>query len=336
MARVVAVSVILFAALALAGGVPLRARLKGADGSQCRSIKGVCGKKASCKTSGGSQVVSGLCPGSDVCCVPPVTIIPDFQGVVSIADKSKCQQTLFDGSRPPRAFLRGLALSFAKAVCEPTRPDVVFAGHASLQTCPNLKKCKGCATCIDTLSSYGDIMKKAIGTAPKEGLETVRQFYTLMVGLGMHESNGKYCTGRDGSMNFVEDTSAEAGLFQTSYGNIVAKRGDPLLQNLYDKYTKSSAGCLNDIYKEAITCRPGNEKNWGKAGKEGLKWQQLTKTCPGFATEYAATLLRLNRDEWGPIKKKAAEVKKDCYLMFGEVETFVNAHKNICNSIIKG
>jgi len=273
-------------------------------------------------------LVSGACPGkTDICCVPPVKIPADFAGIVKIADGSQCAKTVFDGSRAPRAFLRGLSLSFAKTVCQPDRADVKLIGQSKVQN--------ACKTCTDTLSFYGQIMKNGIGHSPIDGSDTVKQFYTLMVGLGMRESNGKYCTGRDGSMNFVQDYSAEAGLFQTSYGNIKAGRS-PLLGQLYDQYTKSQAGCLNDIYKEGIICRDGNDKNWGNPGTEGLKWQQLSKTCPGFAAEYAAVLLRLNRKECGPLNTKTAQVVKGCFDMFDAVEKYVAANKNICQSIING
>ena len=52
----------------------------------------------------------------------------------------------------------------------------------------------------------------------KDGIDTLRHTYALMIGLGMRESSGAFCTGRDTSQNFNQADSAEAGLFQTSFG----------------------------------------------------------------------------------------------------------------------
>ena len=68
-----------------------------------------------------------------------------------------------------------------------------------------------------------------------DGADTLRHLFVLLTGLGMRESSGRYCEGRDmAALNTTAET-AEAGLFQTSYN---ARFGDPLLPELFAKYSK--------------------------------------------------------------------------------------------------
>jgi len=239
--------------------------------------------------------------------------------ISSIVDKSTCIQHSFtERGHAPKSFLRGLAVSYAKAVCKPTRPDVVFVGDT--HTGNN-----------DALSWYGSILQSKLGPTTT-GLKTVRQLYTLLVGLGMRESSGVHCTGRDMSAAFSSADSAEAGLFQTSYG---AHTRSSLMTDLFKQYQSSRAGCATAQYTADIKCSASNLKNWGTTA--GTVWQKLTKECPSFATEYAAVLLRLNggaRGEWGPLRKKNAEVVRECYDMFGAVESYVTAHPAICPLVL--
>jgi hypothetical protein len=49
------------------------------------------------------------------------------------------------------------------------------------------------------------------------GIDTLRHLFVLMIGLGMRESSGRYCEGRDQSASNTSADTAEAGLFQTSW-----------------------------------------------------------------------------------------------------------------------
>jgi len=216
----------------------------------------------------------------------------------------------------PRSYLRGLAFSFAKAVCNPNRADLAFVGSTTLGS-------------NDALSWYGSILSSKLGAATA-GINAIRQLYTLLTGLGMRESSGVYCTGRDMSSGFSSPDTAEAGLFQTSWG---AHTRSSLMTNLFNQYSASSAGCGASWYQPGVTCKSGDLKNWGQPTDLGFKWQALTKSCPSFATEYAAVLLRLNggsKGEWGPLRTKAAEVRPECFSLYGSVQNYVAAHPAIC------
>jgi hypothetical protein len=47
----------------------------------------------------------------------------------------------------------------------------------------------------------------------RDGPETLRPLFALMLGHGMRESSGRYCEGRDRSAENVASDTAEAGLF---------------------------------------------------------------------------------------------------------------------------
>ena len=57
------------------------------------------------------------------------------------------------------------------------------------------------------------------------GVDTVRHLFVLLIGLGMRESSGKYCEGRDKSASNRSAETAEAGLFQlTMHPHIIGHR----------------------------------------------------------------------------------------------------------------
>ncbi|MBS0640347.1 MAG: hypothetical protein JSS43_10770 [Proteobacteria bacterium] len=173
------------------------------------------------------------------------------------------------------------------------------------------------------------------------GLDTLRHTYVLLLGLGMMESSGKYCEGRDVSQCFVEADSAEAGLFQTSYG---ARRFSPTLPQLFQTYSGDRSHCLLDVFKGSISCPVRHSHNQqcpnvtnDVAGTgPGADWQRLTKICPAFATEYAAVVLRRHggpSGEFNPIRKRQADVHPACDGMLKRVQTYVQQHPDVCSGL---
>lgn len=239
-----------------------------------------------------------------------VSPAPNFSEITSLVSKSDCAKVSFKNrGKMPIGFIKGLALTYAKAVCQPNRSDVLLVASKEKG---DVKK--------DVFTHYGLSADAAL-------LKT----YQILAGLGMRESSGKYCCGRDMSAKFSTADSAEAGLFQTSWGVRVAS---PELEKLYDKYSKDDSGCLLDVFKEGVSpCGPDNAKNWGTG--TGVRWQELTKRCPAFATEYAAIVLRKNggsKGEFGPIRTKASEVAPACETMFSAVKNYVEKNSTICES----
>jgi len=279
-------------------------------------------------------VQRGFCSGTSYCCTHRSTssstsstgggaAATGVEGLLQIVDTaSSCSSHSYaHRGRAPRAFLHGMAHTFAKAVCNPSRADVVFVGDSAI---------KGTS---DVLGWYASILLSQLG-ATAAGLTTVRQLYTLLLGLGMMESSGRWCVGRDMSASFSSANTAEAGLFQTSWGGHTRTS---VLTDLFNQYhaNPNAVGCAASIYKQHITCSAGDMRNWGTADQQGYQWQALTKDCPAFATEYAAVLLRVNggqRGEWGPLRRKTAEVVPACYAMFEQVQKYVDANRaSLCS-----
>jgi hypothetical protein len=173
------------------------------------------------------------------------------------------------------------------------------------------------------------------------GPDTLRHAYVLLLGLGMMESSGRYCEGRDVSECFSTADSAEAGLFQTSYG---ARRFSASLPPMIQRYAGDTSHCLAPAFGPGLSCKiqkshnpscPNATSDIAGSGP-GADWQRMTKACPAFATEYAAVVLRKHggaHGEFGPIRSGRAEVRPECDNMLKSVETYVAQHPGVCAAL---
>jgi hypothetical protein len=223
-----------------------------------------------------------------------------------------------------------VTLVFARSVCHPERADVQVVS-APVNTSPGSD---------DALAVYQSTFAANRMRNDKAGVDTLRHSYTLLIGLGMMESSGKYCEGRDVSECFTTADSAEAGPFQTSYG---ARRFSPVLPELFQKYSVNQDHCLLDVFKGPI-CHIATSHNpacpsatSGVAGTgPGADWQKLTKSCPAFAAEYGAVVLRTHggmKGEFNPIRKRQVELRPECDSMLLKVQTYVEQHPEVCSRL---
>jgi len=150
------------------------------------------------------------------------------------------------------------------------------------------------------------------------GIDTLRHLFVLMIGLGMRESSGRYCEGRDRSASNTSADSAEAGLFQMSWDAHGASRQIP---RLLEEYQANGGGGYREIFAEGVTPHRGDLDNCGSG--TGLRFQQLCKECPGFAVETAAVGLRNLRTHWGPINRREAELRPEADEMLRQVQRLV-------------
>jgi hypothetical protein len=130
-----------------------------------------------------------------------------------------------DGGRAPSAYILGMALLFARAVCQADRSDVRIVSAARGTPGTSSER-------TDALTWYDTKFRELGMPNVKDGVETLRHTYVLMIGLGMRETSGKYCVGRDRSANFDSADTAEAGLFQTSWG---AHKSNRTLPELFER-----------------------------------------------------------------------------------------------------
>jgi len=151
------------------------------------------------------------------------------------------------------------------------------------------------------------------------GADTLRHLFVLMIGLGMRESSGKHCEGRDTTAHNVTSDTAEAGLFQVSFN---AKDASPLLPQIFAQYKANPSGFL-DVFKEGVHCSAASLENFGSG--DGRDFQRLCKECPAFAAEFAAVALRHIRKHWGPIIRRQAQVRPECDALLSQVQAAIDA-----------
>jgi hypothetical protein len=215
--------------------------------------------------------------------------------------------------KAPAGYIKGMAVSYAKLYHELRAGSAAAVEMAKAVTDDASK---------DALRHYEDIFKQAGMDNTKDGPDTLRHLFVLMLGLGMRESSGKHCEGRDRSANNTTAETAEAGLFQTSFN---ARRASPLLPKLFKDFMANPTPSYLDVFKEGVHCNEANLENFGEG--DGRDFQKLSKECPFFAVAFAAIGLRNIRRHWGPINRHDAEIKPDADAMFMEVQKLVDREK---------
>ena len=218
----------------------------------------------------------------------------------------------------PRGYIKGMALVYARVYCKLKAGDPAATEMAKTNT-GNASK--------DALAWYAQIFQSAGMSNEAAGVNTLRHVFVLLIGLGMRESSGRYCEGRDRSASNTGANTAEAGMFQVSFD---ARSASPLLPKLFQQYMGNRSSGFVDVFKEGVTCTPKDLENFGTG--DGRDFQQLCKECPAFAAEFAAVALRNIRKHWGPIINKAAEVRSEANLMLTQVEHAVDT-SNLCSAV---
>jgi hypothetical protein len=244
---------------------------------------------------------------------PPGTI----DQIKQIAANSKIARYYWLPNRgvAPPGYIKGMALVYARIYCK------FKAGNAAAI---EMSKPDANNPARDALSWYAPQFAELGMSKATAGIDTLRHLFVLMVGLGMQESSGRYCDGRDASEHNITADTAEAGLFQTSYNIHTVS---PLLPSLFQSYSANPSGFLA-VFKEGVTVKPGDLDNYGTG--PGRDFQKLEKDCPAFAAEFTAVALRHRRDHWGTINGNAVELKADCETMLLAVQNAVDASPGLC------
>jgi SH3 domain-containing protein len=218
----------------------------------------------------------------------------------------------------PIGYIKGMALAYGRVYCKFNAGDPCAAEMAKANT--------GNGS-VDALAWLAPEFAAAGLDNSTDGVDTLRHLFVLLVGLGMRESSGIYCTGRDQSASNTTADTAEAGLFQTSFN---ARGASALLPALFQVYQASPAGFL-DVFQEGVNpCGAADMQNFGSG--DGAEFQRLSKACPAFAAEFAAVGLRNLRTHWGPINTKTAEIKTECDDMLLQVQQAVDA-SGLCSAL---
>jgi len=213
--------------------------------------------------------------------------------IVALAKASPLQSYDWPGrGESPPGYIPGMCLCYALAV---TRLLYGGPGNSVAQV---LAQQAGDPD-DDAVAWYqSELWKQLHIDTDSDGVESMRGLFVIMIGLGMRESSGRYCEGRDMSASNVESDTAEAGLFQTSW-NI--ESASPEMGKLMDHYWADPVGFL-EMFADGIYPTASNLDVYGSG--EGAAYQFLAKFCPAFAVFTSGVGLRKRKDHWGPIKRK--------------------------------
>jgi hypothetical protein len=242
----------------------------------------------------------------------PVVVVPVDAAaaqakIMGMAVGSECDNTAHDvQGTPPTGFMKGIALTYARAVCH---PEWEWVKVAAAPVGSDAQK--------DALAHYG--------LAP--GPDRLESTFALLIGSAARESSWRWCVGKDPGASNTSAETCEAGLYQTSYNS---RSASSILPALFAQYRASSEGCFAKEYKGTTTCSADNMKNWGSG--DGVEFQRLTKECPGFATEYHAVMVRIRRTHYGPINIKKSQIKPACVSMFSSIRKAIEADKSLCGA----
>ena len=136
----------------------------------------------------------------------------DEEAIMDIALNSEIASYQWrDRGVAPPAYIQGFGLSYAQ---------VIRAWRAGDAAAVEMAKADTGDDSVDALTVYEDEYEDINIDTSRDGIETLRGLYALLLGHGMRESSGKHCCGTDdtaaGACGRPAD-EIEAGLYQTSY-----------------------------------------------------------------------------------------------------------------------
>lgn len=232
--------------------------------------------------------------------------------IATIAANSNIYRYNWGGrGQAPIGYTEGMALTWAQCYIKWKKNDSGMKVCAAANT--------GDAD-HDALSWYRGFFDNAGMPNQTAGADTLRHLFVLMLGLGMRESSGEHCCGRDQSASNTSSDTAEAGMFQTSW-NIRSCSGEiPPLLDVWDPGDQSQ--CYLPIYKKGVSCSSADWSSYGSG--DGKKYQDMSKSCPPFHAEVTAIGLRKLRQHWGPINRYEVEVRPEADEMFKQVQLYVD------------
>ncbi|PWT91746.1 MAG: hypothetical protein C5B54_04715 [Acidobacteria bacterium] len=234
----------------------------------------------------------------------------EVQQITTLARQSAIQAYNWKGRGiMPPGYCKGMAIAYA---CAFRKYNVDHAAFREIGKANSKNDSK------DVLSWYASTFNAAGMNNDDAGVSTLRHVYAFMMGLGMRESSGRHCEGRDMSASNVSAITCEAGLFQTSWN---AKACSPtILQGLFNEYRGGKEG-YQSIFKEGVYCSSNSWKNYGVG--DGLQFQKMAKEQPLFAVEVAAVTMRNLRRHYGPINRRDVELRKEANELLMQVQDLV-------------
>jgi peptidoglycan hydrolase-like protein with peptidoglycan-binding domain len=214
-----------------------------------------------------------------------------------------------DRGRAPAGYISGVACCYALAY------DQLNKEHA---TAKRMARADTNSPDKDALTWYRDQFQSLGMDNSRSGADTLRHLFVMILGLGMRESSGRYCEGRDMSASNVSADTAEAGLFQTSW-NI--RSCDSTIPPLLPNYWNNPNGFL-PTFRDGVSPSSSELGNYGSG--DGAQYQFLSKFAPAFHTFVTALGMRSLRQHWGPINREEVELRKEADTLFKQVQSLID------------
>ena len=177
----------------------------------------------------------------------------------------------------PMGYLKGMALTYARVYCdyslEPWEPEDLrdpFAVQMARAVAPGTPtsfddaKAAGTGAIFDGVAWFGSDLRAFGADLSVDGVDILRGVFTILFGLGMLESSGKFCTGHD-TTAAATATSAETGLFQVSY-DTGASGG--YFKALWERYKRGLDSSFLAVFSEGVTCSPDE---WANVGRDPVQ-----------------------------------------------------------------
>jgi N-acetylmuramoyl-L-alanine amidase len=246
---------------------------------------------------------------------PKLYALTDTQinAICALAANSKIARYNWDDRGvAPIGYIKGMGISYAVAYSRLLDGDPIAEEMARAQT--------GNSD-TDALAWYDDQFDDLDMDNDADGIDTLRHLFMLMLGLGMRESSGAHCMGRDMSADNVSSDTAEAGLFQMSWNASTCSTSMLDLFDAYDQHGNNSNGYLG-VFEEDVDCSSSNWANYGSG--DGARYQEMAKNLPLFACETVAIGLRRLRQHWGPINRKEVELRSEAEDLFFSVQEIMS------------
>jgi len=250
--------------------------------------------------------------------VPPVmfpTLDQDQIDAITklAADSAIAKYSWKDRGKSPPGYIKGMALAYSTAYRK------YLAGESEAK---EMAKANTGNDDKDAISWYNSNFVNLGMRNDVAGTDTLRHLFVLLIGLGMRESSGKHCEGRDQSASNTDANTCEAGLFQQSWNSNSCSPEIPKLMDEYRPGLDSDPPiCALSTFKEGVSCSSSSWQNYGSG--TGRDFQQLAKSCPQFTVEVAAVGLRNLRQHWGPINRKEAELRSEADMLLIDVEAII-------------
>jgi len=218
-----------------------------------------------------------------------------------------------DRGKAPTGYIAGMALCFAVALDRLNSED----DAAQEMSRPNSNDPD-----TDVFAYYEsefDDEGMSNDESNSEPVERLRHLFALMIGLGMRESSGRYCEGRDMSADNVSSDTAEAGMFQTSW-NI--RSCNSAIPPLLTEFWSHPVG-YRESFQDGVSPDSNDLGNYGSGG--GAQSQFLSKYAALFHALVGAVGPRNLRAHWGPINRYEAELKSEADSMLQAVQHLVES-----------